>query len=53
MAGQHQLILFQRVAGGVQAGKQALGGSFLVARGSVELSRAINARGHLAFQRRL
>ena len=52
MALQHQLGLAQRVAGGVQARQQPLGGGFLVAGGAVELPRAVHTGGDFAFQRR-
>ena len=48
---QHQLALAQSLAGGVQAGQQALRGGFLIAGSSVELPCPVHAADHLAFQR--
>ena len=49
--GQHQLLLAQRVAGGVQSRQQTLRGGFLVAGGAVELPCPVQTPHHLAFQR--
>ena len=53
MPRQHQLFPAQGVAGGVQARQQTLRGGLLIAGGSVELSRAVDASHNLAFQRGL
>ena len=52
VARQDELFPAQRIAGGVQARQQSLRGGFLIARRSVELSRAIQSPHLLAFQRR-
>ena len=51
MPRQDELFPAQRVAGGVQTGKQSLRGGFFIAGGAVELPCPVQAAHDLAFQR--